>query len=123
MGRVPRVIVGANVASHQICLTGGEAHIGLFDVDIAGANRLDLGSQQLDPGRIVLEQMVDVSSFSVAGDNPPVVAHATTLARISTIRGSNWLPAPRLDDFKGAFGLTVGRYRPGTLRTSKTSAT
>ena len=113
------VLMGSGlVAADEESFAAGEGHVGFFEVDLAIPDGLDLGSQQLDAGNLLLENVVDMASLSIGREDPAAIAHCTTMARTSTICGSNWFPLPRSMISKARSGLTVGRYLPGTVRTS-----
>ena len=106
---VTGTVIRADVTPNQERLTTRKGDIALFDVDLPGTDRLDLGTEELDSRRFPLEKVVGVACFAVGCQEPAFFSHCTTLARTSTISGSNWCLLPRSMISMARPGLTVGR--------------
>lgn len=82
---VPGRFVRAHVAADEEGLTAGKRDVRLLEVDLARADRFDLGSKEFDPGRLSLKQMVGMAGSSVGRQDSAAFAHRITLPRTSTI--------------------------------------
>ncbi len=77
--RITRILIVADVAADEKGLAALKKNIRLFEVDSAGSDGLDLGSEKLDPGRFLLPELGNVASLAVDGEVPASLAHCTTL--------------------------------------------
>ena len=61
------MFVGADVTPHQKRFASLEVHVGFLEVDSAGSNSLDLGTDQLNTGLKRLQNVVVVSGLPIGG--------------------------------------------------------